>query len=347
MNDKISQIRDDMDQSHLAVRMEELKTEQNSLKAQIDKTEKVCEQLHEQQQSSSVKNHGDQTPSTVPEAQVVPLAQRLSRIDDNIIKLDARLGAKQTAEENRDAVVSQEIDQMWNFVLELEGSIKNQAQETGKNQNSLATLEQVVNDIKKVSSDHQAQVDKYAQLSITMDQLATRVEVLSNAAKDVTLPNETLQQIDQLSTDHASTSSAVQQIKAEIGTLNERFASISDTANPPNQPWLASPQVNGEHVEVQPKIEALETKVDHFEMHVSDKVKAMESTLSVYSSRFNNISTEPLVMSCINTLNQLYPLQTLQINQTHYRQELNNLVQRQDEAESRLKQQILDLKQEL
>ncbi|KAI4274385.1 MAG: hypothetical protein LQ337_003984 [Flavoplaca oasis] len=356
MNDKISQIRDDMDQSHLAVRMEELKTEQNSLKAQTDKTEKICEQLREQQQSSSVKHHGDQPPSTVPEAQVVPLAQRLSRIDENIKKLDARLGAKQTAEENRDAVVSQEIGQTWNFVLELEGSIKNQAQEMDKNQNSesqrFATLEQVVHDIKKVTSDYQAQVDKYA-LSTTMDQLATRVEVLSNAANDkaVSLPNETLQQIDQLSTDHAFTSTAIQQIKAEIGTLNERFASLSDTAIPPNQPWLASsPQVNGitKHVEVQPKkIEALESKVDTFETHVSDKVKAMESTLSVYSSRFNNITTEPLVMSCINTLNQLYPLQPLQINQTHLRQELNNLVQRQDEAESRLKQQILDLKQEL
>ncbi|KAL8885008.1 MAG: hypothetical protein Q9192_006722, partial [Flavoplaca navasiana] len=100
------------------------------------------------------------------------------------------------------------------------------------------------------------------------------------------------------------------------------------------------------HVEVQPKIEALETKVDHFKMHVSDKVKAMESTLSVYSSRFNNITTEPLVMSCINTPNQLYPLQTLQINQTHLKQELNNLVQKQDKAKSRMKQQILDLKQE-
>ncbi|KAL8883034.1 MAG: hypothetical protein Q9192_007475, partial [Flavoplaca navasiana] len=354
MKNSISQIRDDMDQSHLTVRMEELKTEQNTLKAQIDKTEKTCEQLREQQQSSSVKHHGDQPPSTVPEAQGVPLAQRLSRIDDNIIKLDARLGAKQTAEENRDAVVSQEIGQMWNLVLELEGSIKNQAQETDKNRNSesssFAELEQVVNDIKKVSSDHQAQVDKYTQLSTTMDQLANRVELLSNAANDkaVNLPTETLQQIDQLSTDQAFTSTAVQQIKGEIGTLNERFASLSDTAIPPNQPSLASPQVNGvtEHVEV-PKIEALETKVDHFEMHVSDKVKAMESTLSVYSSRFNNITTEPLVMSCINTLNQLYPLQTLQINQTQLRQELNNLVQRQDEAESRLKQQILDLKQEL
>ncbi|KAL9641363.1 MAG: hypothetical protein Q9204_000058 [Flavoplaca sp. TL-2023a] len=216
---------------------------------------------------------------------------------------------------------------------------------------SFAILEQVVNDIKKVSSDHQAQVDKYAQLSTAMDQLATRVEVLSNAANDntVTLPNETLQQIDQLSTDHAFTSTAVQQIKAEIGTLNERFASLLDTTIPQNQLWLVSPQVNGvtNHVEVQPKIEALETKVDHFEMHVSDKVKAMESTLSVYSSRFNNITTEPLVMSCINTLNQLYPLQTLQINQAHLRQELNNLVRRQDEAELRLKQEILDLKQEI
>ena len=355
MNDRISQVRDDMDQSHLAVRMEELKTEQNSLKAQIDKTEKICEQLREQQQSSSVQHHGDETPSTVPEAQVVPLAQRLSRIDDNIIKLDARLGAKQTAEESRDAVVSQEIGQMWDFVLELEGSIKHQAKETDNNQNSespsFATLQQVVNDIKKVSSDHQAQVDKYTQLSTTMDQLATRVEMLSNAANDkaITLPNETLQQIDQLSTDHVFTSTAIQQIKAEIGTLNERFASFSDTAIPPNQPWPASPQANGvtKHVEVQPKIEALETKVDHFEMHVSDKVKAMESTLSVYSSRFNNITTEPLVISCINTLNQLYPLQTLQINQARLRQELNNLVQRQDEAESRLKQEILDLKQEM
>ncbi|KAI4284342.1 MAG: hypothetical protein L6R38_001497 [Xanthoria sp. 2 TBL-2021] len=314
---------------------EVLNTEQKSLKAQLDATEnKIYEQLREQQQASPV--NGCQTPSTVSEAHIVPLDQRLNRMDDNVSKLHSRFEAKEKVETDRDEAVSKEIGQVWNFLIQLERDIKSEAFQSP----SSTSLEQVVDNVKKLGQDHQSQAEKCTQLYTAVAQLAIDIKTLNNA---VILPNdEARQQLDQLRSDQLSTSAALQQIQAEVGMLN-KFSDLSALRDQPHQNIQrsihsvrhTSPQINDDD-NVQPKIEALESKVDYFDT----QVKALESTLSSHSSRFNNLSTEPMVKSVIHTLQQLYPLQALQYNQHYLKQEVGTIKQ---EA----KQQILDIRQEI
>ncbi|KAI4249122.1 MAG: hypothetical protein L6R42_009063, partial [Xanthoria sp. 1 TBL-2021] len=327
LNDEISKIRNTLsdynhvrslgedNKSRIEVYKDELNTEQKSLKAQLDATEnKICEQL-QQLQASPVNSTGCQTPSTVSEAQAVPLSldQRLNRMDDNIRKLHSRFEAKEKVETDRDEAVSKEIGQVWNVLIRLERDIKSKAFQSP----SSTSLEQVVDNVKKLGQDHQSQAEKCTQL----------YTALNNTANS---QHEARQQLDQLRSDQLSTSAALQQIQAELGMLNKSRASLSDFSDLRH----TSPQINGiindDHV--QPKIEALESKVDYFDT----QVKALESTLSSHSSRFNNLSTEPMVMGVIHALQQLYPLQALQYNQHYLKQEV-----------ATIKQQILDIRQEI
>ncbi|KAL8672229.1 MAG: hypothetical protein Q9168_003301 [Polycauliona sp. 1 TL-2023] len=357
---------------------EELSTEHISLKTQMDEMQKTCQHLCEQQQASSVDHARSRTPSTITEPQSVPLDRRMARNEENIKMLNSIIQGKAKEETDRDEAVSQEITQMWNFVMQLEGDMKKQAQEktllngseTLKTPSS-ASLEQVVGDVEKLRQDWQDQADQYARLSTWMEQLNTQAKTLSDQAEKLSnlseaVPNETRQQLDQLRSDQTFTSATIQQIKVELGSQNENLTSLADRLVLRNQSRqderarVASPQVNGivdgvmNENEVQPKLEALESKVDFFETNVSDKVKAMESTLCCWSSRFNNISTEPLVMSVIHTLQTMYPLPALQFQLNHLgkevatiKQELGILGKKQDEADRKTQQQISDINQEV
>lgn len=331
LNDEISKIRNTLsdynyvrslgedNKSRIEVYKDELNTEQKSLKAQLDATEnKICEQL-QQLQASPVNSTGCQTPSTVSEAQAVPLSldQRLNRMDDNIRKLHSRFEAKEKVETDRDEAVSKEIGQVWNVLIRLERDIKSKAFQSP----SSTSLEQVVDDVKKLGQDHQSQAEKCTQL----------YTALNNTANS---QHEARQQLDQLRSDQLSTSAALQQIQAELGMLNKSRASLSDFSDLRHTSPQINSVINDDHV--QPKIEALESKVDYFDT----QVKALESTLSSHSSRFNNLSTEPMVMGVIHALQQLYPLQALQYNQHYLKQEVATIKQ---EA----KQQILDIRQEI
>ncbi|KAI4105928.1 MAG: hypothetical protein LQ339_003246 [Xanthoria mediterranea] len=346
LNEKISEIQDTL-------------SDYENSKAQLDEL---------QRQQASLVSHTDyQTPNPLSE---VPL-ERLNRIDEHIKKLHATLEAKEKVETDRDEAISKEIGQVWDSFLQLEKDIKKLAEESADKESlGSISLEQVVHDVKKLSHDHLGQAEKCAQLCTAMEQLATDVKTLSGTANGraenwsnlngaVTLPNEARQQLDQLCSDQSSTSAALEQIKADMERLNASLLSMSDMSVPQNRPYQNTPtppQTNNED-EVQPKIEALESKVDYFEIQINDKVKAMEYTLSSHGSRFNNMTTEPLIMSVVHTLQQLYPLQTLQINQNCLKQELNtlkqelslvlSLVQNKGENDGTVKQDFLDLKQEI
>ncbi|KAL8849355.1 MAG: hypothetical protein Q9221_005653 [Calogaya cf. arnoldii] len=361
LSDKISEIQDTVsdyshvrslgedNKSHIEVCRAELNTEQSSLKARIHAIEKICEQLREQRQASPAKSADCQTPSTGSDGQAVTLDQRLARIDDNIRRLNSRFEAKEQEETERDDAVSNEIGQAWDRLLQLEENSRKHS----------TSLEQVVSDMEKLSQDHQGQVDKWARLSTSMQQLATDLKILSNTANEqaekwssmgnaVNLANEVRQQLDHLRLNQSSTSAALQEIKAEIAMLNESRTSLSDMSVLRNQPYHnahASPQINGvlDDNEVKPKIEALESKVDHFEMQMTDKVKAMESTLDSHGSRFNNLTTEPLIHSVLYAVQQLYPLQPLQNSHNFLnkeigtvKQEFSNLTQKQDQLLQKL-----------
>ncbi|KAL8996179.1 MAG: hypothetical protein Q9169_004245 [Polycauliona sp. 2 TL-2023] len=352
---------------------EELRTEQGSIRVQLVEMQKTCEQLSEQR-ASSVEPWRHQTPSTVSEAQAVPLDQRLARMDNNIRMLHSRFEIREKSETERDEAVSHEISQICDIVSQLERDVRRQAEEQDESPSAgseahespgSTTLEQVVNDVEKISRDYQGQADMYAQLSDGMERLNAHVKILSDTVNgqaekwsslNDAVTNETRQHLDQLRSDQASTSVSLQRIEAEMVSLSDNLASLSKTSVTQDQPGhiaqvqLASPLVNGEvsglknDTEIQPKIEALETKVDFFD----DKVKAMESTLSVYSSRFNNITTEPLVMSVIHSLQKMFPLQTLQLNHAHLskevstiKQELSNLI------DGKFQQQINNINQEM
>ncbi|KAL8780187.1 MAG: hypothetical protein Q9213_006585 [Squamulea squamosa] len=323
------------------------------MEARMDSNEKACKQLCEQMQVSSGRDEYHPSTSAVSENQAAILDQRLNRLNDDIRKLDSRLDAKEQAENDRDDAVSTEIGQLHEFSLQLEADIKRQSKDRAErdlldgseaNQtSSLASLKQAIADVETLNQVHMGQAD------------------------------ETQQQIKQLRSDQLSTLEDLQQIRAEIKTLNEGLASCPDKRlqieqlqsdvsmlqNHAHQRSTqydrhAAPHVNGVIAkdEYQPKIEALETKVDHFELQLTDKVKAMESTLSSHGSRFNNMTTEPLVMSVIHALQKLYPVHAL-VNQGQLRLETNNisqdlssLAQKQQQADGDFKQQISDTKQE-
>ncbi|KAL8857734.1 MAG: hypothetical protein Q9178_005634 [Gyalolechia marmorata] len=326
--------------SHFEVWKKELHAEQDSLKARMEKIEKTYEQLCGQLQASS-RRPDSQAPSTVSEAQTAPLDQRLKRMDRNIMNLDSKFIDRAKVESDRDEQLSLEISQVQDFSIELEAKLERLAEGTAENKDLLNRLE--ASQTSRSTSQH-----------------------------------ETWQQLDRLRSDQLSTSAVVQELQADMARLNESAASYPDkwlhlehlesemsilrTRSDENmyrstQPvQQASPQVNGviKHEEVQPKMEALESKVNYFEIHITDKVKAVESILASHGSRFNNMTTEPIVTNVIQALKHLYPLHTLQINHNQLKQEVENFRQEfvtyrhnHDKVGCNLKQQILDAKQEL
>ncbi|KAL8914274.1 MAG: hypothetical protein Q9171_001056 [Xanthocarpia ochracea] len=325
---------------HIEVCNKELHAEQDSLKARMEKIEKTFEQVRGQLQASS-RGADSQTPSIVSEAQAAPLDQRLNRMDRNIRNLDSRFNDREKVESDRDEQLSLEISQVQDYYIELEAKLKRLAEDTAENKDRLNRLE-------------------------------------ASQTSSSTSQHETWQQIDQLRSDQLSTSAVVQQLQADMARLKESAASYPDkwlhlehlesemsilrtrsdenmqrSTHPVQQ---ASPQVNGviKHEEVQPKIEALESKVNYFEIHITDKVKAVESILASHGSRFNNMTTEPIVTNVIQALKHLYPLHALQINHNQLKQEVGNFRQElvtykhnHDKVGCNLKQQILDAKQGL
>ncbi|KAL8773880.1 MAG: hypothetical protein Q9209_001310 [Squamulea sp. 1 TL-2023] len=341
LTDDISELRDKVS-GHL------------EMEARMDSNEKAYEQLCEQMQVISGKDVYRESSSSVSEEQTAILNERLNRLDDNIRKLDARLNEKEKVENDRDEAVIKEIGQLHDFSIRLEADIKKQSKHKADidlldrfeaNQtSSSASLQKVIADVDTFSKVHMDHADKIRQ------------------------------QIDQYRSDQLSTSADLQQIRAEMKTLNEGLASCpdkwlqieqlkSDISMLRDHPHYRSAEYNrhaASHVngviaedEYQPKIEALETKVDHFEHQMTDKVKAMENTLSSHGSRFNNMTTEPLVMSVMHALQKLYPVHAL-VNQGQLRSEINiikqdlgSLAQNQQQADDDLKQQIFDIKQEI
>ncbi|KAL8920970.1 MAG: hypothetical protein Q9172_004257 [Xanthocarpia lactea] len=326
--------------SHFEVCKKELHAEQDSLKAQMEKIEKTCEQLCGQLQASS-RRADSQTPSTVSEAQAAPLDQRLHRMDCNVRNLVAKFNDREKVESDRDEQLSLEISQVQNYNIELEAKLKMLAADTAENKDLLNRLG-------------------------------------ASQTSSSTSEHETWQQLDQLRSDQLSTSAVVQGLQADMARLNESAASNPDkwlhlehlesemsilrTRSDENlqrstQPvQQALPQVNGviKHEEVQPKIEALESKINYLEIHITDKVKAVESILASHGSRFNNMTTEPIVTNVIQALKHLYPLHALQINHNQLKQEVDNFRQdfvtyrhNHDKVGCNLKQQILDAKQGL
>ncbi|KAL8962193.1 MAG: hypothetical protein Q9193_001361 [Seirophora villosa] len=141
-------------------------------------------------------------------------------------------------------------------------------------------------------------------------------------------------QLERMSENQSSTSTWFGQLEAGITEMKETIHSVkSDETqqrlslndlqrqlnNLRTPPQLSpTPAVKED---VQPKIEALEMKWKG----TTDKVQAIEDFQSSLDTRYNNITTEPMVKSIIYHMNQLYPLHLLQMEQSQIKQRVDQL----------------------
>ncbi|KAI4087907.1 MAG: hypothetical protein LQ344_006455 [Seirophora lacunosa] len=141
-------------------------------------------------------------------------------------------------------------------------------------------------------------------------------------------------QLERISENQSSTSTWFGQLEAGITEMKETIHSVksdetqqrlsldhlqrqlNDLQTPPQ--LSPTPAVKED---VQPKIEALEMKWKG----TTDKVQAIEDFQSSLDTRYNNITTEPMVKSIIYHMNQLYPLHLLQMEQSQIKQRVDQL----------------------
>ncbi|KAL9013494.1 MAG: hypothetical protein Q9173_001814 [Seirophora scorigena] len=141
-------------------------------------------------------------------------------------------------------------------------------------------------------------------------------------------------QLERISENQSSTSTWLGQLKAGITEMKETINSIksdktqqrlsldhlqrelNNLQTPPQQSPIPSVKED-----VQPKIEALEKKWKG----TTDKVQAIEHFQTSLETRYNNITTEPMVKSIIYHMNQLYPLHFLQMEQSQITQRVDQL----------------------
>ncbi|KAL8869785.1 MAG: hypothetical protein Q9174_004010 [Haloplaca sp. 1 TL-2023] len=132
--------------------------------------------------------------------------------------------------------------------------------------------------------------------------------------------------IDQLFTDRASVSASMSQIKAEMDSLNGITNSLSRDRDAQQPFWdqlstlqkqfqefqkpiqaqpvqTQQPQAQLSPLESPPVKDELQPKIEG----LTDKVKAMESILATQESRWNNLTTEPMVSNVVYRMRQLYP----------------------------------------
>ncbi|KAL8729245.1 MAG: hypothetical protein Q9166_004866 [cf. Caloplaca sp. 2 TL-2023] len=226
---------------------------------------------------------------------------------------------------------------------------------------SSPSLDQLDAEVKTLKEDSRVQADKCAQICITLEPLIADVKKLNDTiqANAETCSASDQLRSDQLRSDQSLNAAALEEIQTKLKTLTEAIASYPEkwrqveqlqsdmsifrTQSPPSMEPRESPHINGvKEDEVQPKLEALESKVGHFELQVTDKVKAMEDFLASQESRFNNMTTEPIVMTVIHHLQQLYPLQQIRPTLSRLQQELNSVRQ----EVTNVKQDITSVKQE-
>ncbi|KAL8826566.1 MAG: hypothetical protein Q9170_007355 [Blastenia crenularia] len=105
--------------------------------------------------------------------------------------------------------------------------------------------------------------------------------------------------------------SQLEELEKKQPSPNSRVISSVQQAIQPSPPR----SISGMKDEVQPKIEALESTVQDLKSSkdgFTDKLKAIESFQATQESRWNNLTTEPMVRSVIYHIQQVHPLPYLQ-----------------------------------
>ncbi|KAL8698025.1 MAG: hypothetical protein Q9224_002043 [Gallowayella concinna] len=363
------------------------RVEQTSLKVQLESQETITEELRKQL-SATLSGHRGQSQTPIDEngGQLAPSIHRLeSDIEKRYRLLSRRLDERQHVEDAQDLYMKEHVEEMNNLHIMLKADLSqltadvkilNEGRYPGESdQSSISTsLEQLNAEVKILRANDQGQVEQCTQLCTTLEKLLADVKTLSETMQG---NKEKFSLLDQLRSDNVSSSTYLENVKAELAKLQETVGSSSERlllleqlqsevpglqAQPKsNRPRSIqpsphqSPRVNGFNLpqgdEVKPKLEALETKVDYFEHQVTDKVKSIESFVAAQESRFNNLTTEPMVRSVVNHMQQLYPAPaTLSRRQDHlegYYQQLYRMIEVERETAERKTMDVRKSLQEL
>ncbi|KAL8815220.1 MAG: hypothetical protein Q9223_005621 [Gallowayella weberi] len=319
---------------------DQLRLEQTSLKAQMASQESITERLREHFPATLSVHTGAQIPNNENE-QLRPLIQRLERdIEKRYRLLSRRLDERQNVEDAQDLYMKEHVEEVNNFYIMLKAdlsqltadvkTLNEERSQMKSDQLSISTsLEQVKAEIKTLGANNQGQAEQYTRLCNTLEQLFTDVKALSETMQG---NEEKYSHLDQLRSENLSNSTHLQNLKADLTELRETVDSSSERliqlekqqseitglqeqtrsnrSGPMPSPHQ-SPQVNGFNVaqdnHLKSKLEALEAKVGSFENQVTDKVKSIESFVAAQEVRFNNLTTEPMVRSVVNQMQQHYP----------------------------------------
>ncbi|KAL8806894.1 MAG: hypothetical protein Q9182_001023 [Xanthomendoza sp. 2 TL-2023] len=330
---------------------DQLRIEQISLKAQMASQESITERLREQF-PATLSGHTGAEVSNNENGDLAPSIQRLERdIEKRYRLLSRRLDERQHVEDTQDLYMKEHVEEVNNLHImlkddlnQLTADVKTLNEERSQlksDQLSISTsLEQLKAEVKILSADNQGQAEQCTRLCTTLEKLLTDVKALSETMQGHA---ENYSHIDQLRSENSSNLTDLKKLKADLTGLHETIGSSSERlmklenhqremtglqeqarsnrSGPMPSPHQ-SPRVNGFTVtqdnQVKPKLEALDTKVELLENQVTDKVKSIESFVAAQEVRFNNLTTEPVVRSVVNQIEQRYPaLSTLSRRQDH------------------------------
>ncbi|KAI4185449.1 MAG: hypothetical protein LQ346_005881 [Caloplaca aetnensis] len=205
-------------------------------------------------------------------------SSRIGIMEEKLKVLSETVANAKAAEEERDAAVSDEIEGFNNTLLQR----TKQFEEIQKSE---------FGDIKGRLAEFGAEQSSHSS-------------VMENIKADIVALNE---DINSVKGERAAQQPYFDQLDSTVALLQRQVSH-----QPPTQP-SPSPSLSGFKDDVQPKIEALETRY----RDTVDKVKAIETFQASQEQRWNNVTTEPMVQSVLFHMNQRYPLQSFHNKQEH------------------------------
>ncbi|KAL8939278.1 MAG: hypothetical protein Q9216_003449 [Gyalolechia sp. 2 TL-2023] len=252
--------------------------------------------------SSTEQMHNDEA-----RTQVNVQSDEVQTVTRQFDELRERLDILRESEEHRDEAVTNEIEG-FNNILIMEGKkLDDQDALLVTHRNRL---------------NHQE--DRIVQ--IDAEQFSTKASLKAIEEEMIALKNC-------IRPDDGGQNSFTHQLQSEILDLQRQFDSNMRKLSQPSP----SPPACGMKEEIQPKIEALETRVVDLQNSrhgLTDKIRAVETFQATYESRWNNLTTESLVNGVLYHLQR--PLHLLQNDINQVKQKQNQHDVRVVQLESRI-----------
>ncbi|KAL8718155.1 MAG: hypothetical protein Q9225_004670 [Loekoesia sp. 1 TL-2023] len=225
-------------------------------------------------------------------------------MEERLEELSQTVYTMKEIEEQRDEAVSQEIDGFNDLLNKANQKIEDQGTVLVSYQSQLDNQQ---NRIDRLSADQSSNI---ADVKACIDAMQRAIDTAKH--------ERTAQQ------------PLLDKLQSDVSFLQRQVDSISQKSIQPSPP----PSVCSTKDEVQPKIEALETNVQDLQNSkdgMTDKLKAIESFQAAQESRWNNLTTEPIVNSVVQYVQRMYPLPVFQVD-------LGQVKQRQHQLDLRIVQ---------